>query len=147
MVKSLLCTVPIFAGLNEGALEVFLGQAKQSVVAAGDVIAREGEKNDCLYLIESGEVSILKNMDTPNPATLAVLGPGECFGEMCILESLPRSASAKAVQQTTVVSVPSDAFFRLYQKAPEQYCIILLNIARDLSRRLRHLGDTFAARL
>jgi CRP/FNR family cyclic AMP-dependent transcriptional regulator len=147
IVKNLLCTVPIFSGLNERALEVFLGQAKQLVVAAGEVIAREGDNNDCLYLIESGEVGIFKSMETPNPVTLAVLGPGECFGEMCILETLPRSATAKAVLQTTVVSVPSDAFSKLYQKAPEQYCIILLNIARDLSRRLRHLGDTFAARL
>jgi CRP/FNR family transcriptional regulator, cyclic AMP receptor protein len=146
-VKSLLCAVPIFAGLNERAIEVFLGQAKQLVVPAGDVIAREGESNDCLYLIEAGEVSIVKKIDTQDPVTLAVLGPGECFGEMCILDALPRSASAKAVTQATVLTVPSAAFAKLYQKAPEQYCVILLNIARDLSRRLRHLGDSFAARL
>jgi CRP/FNR family transcriptional regulator, cyclic AMP receptor protein len=146
-VKSLLCDVPIFTGINEKALEVFLAPAKQIVVPAGEIIAREGDKNDCLYLIEAGEVCIYKNIDTQNPVTLAVLGPGECFGEMCVLEALPRCATAKAVGQVTVVSVPSDAFSKLYQKAPEQYCIILLNIARDLSRRLRHLGDTYAARL
>jgi len=146
-VKNLLCDVPIFAGLNEKALEAFLGQAKQIVVPAGEVIAREGENNDCMFLIEAGEVCIFKNFDTQNPVTLAVLGPGQCFGEMCVLETLPRSATAKAVSQTTVLSVPSTAFFKLYQKAPEQYCVIILNIARDLSSRLRHLNDTFAARL
>jgi CRP-like cAMP-binding protein len=65
---------------------------------------------------------------------------------MCVLETQPRNATAQTAGQTTVVSVPTSAFFQLYQKAPEQYCIILLNIARDLSRRLRQLGEAFAAR-
>jgi CRP/FNR family transcriptional regulator, cyclic AMP receptor protein len=146
-VKNLLCDVPIFAGLNERAVEVFLGQARQITVPAGEVIAREGESNDCMYLIEAGEVCIMKNFDSQNPVTLAVLGPGECFGEMCILDTQPRSATGKAVTAATVLSVPSSAFSKLYQRAPEQYCLILLNITRDLSRRLRHLDDAFAARL
>ena len=99
-----------------------------------------------MYLIEAGEVSIIKNFNTPNPVKLAVLGPGQCFGEMCILDTLPRSATAQAVGQATVVSVGTSAFFQLYQKAPERSCIVLLNLARDLSRRLRRLGEAFAAR-
>jgi CRP/FNR family transcriptional regulator, cyclic AMP receptor protein len=144
--KNLLTDVPIFAGLNEMALETFLGQARQIVVPAGDVIAREGESNDYMFVIQAGEVSVVKNIDSQNPVTLAVLGPGQSFGEMCVLESQPRSASAKAVTEATVLSVPASAFFKLYQNAPEHYCIILLNIARDLSRRLRHLDEAFATR-
>ncbi len=68
------------------------------------------------------------------------------FGEMCILETLPRYATGKAASQATVVSVASRAFYHLYQKMPKQHCILLLNIARDLSRRLRHLDEVFAAR-
>jgi CRP/FNR family cyclic AMP-dependent transcriptional regulator len=145
-VKPLLCNVPIFTGLNERALEVFLKQAKPMVVPDGEIIAREGETNDSMYLIEAGQVRIIKNFNTPNPVTLALLGPGECFGEMCILETLPRSATGQAVGEAKVFSIPSSAFGQLYQKAPEQYCVILLNITRDLSRRLRLLGEAFAAR-
>ncbi len=112
--------VPIFAELNDRAMQIFLEHAKQIVVPAGEVIAREGETNECMYLIEAGEVSIIKNFNTPNPVKLAVLGPGQCFGEMCILDTLPRSATAQAVGQATVVSVGTSAFFQLYQKAPEQ---------------------------
>jgi CRP-like cAMP-binding protein len=144
--KLLLNNVPIFAGLNDRALQIFLEHAKQIAVAPGGVIAREGEINDCMFLIEEGEVSIIKKFDTPAPVKLATLGPGQCFGEMCVLETQPRTATAQAVSQVTVVSVGTASFFQLYQKAPEQYCIILLNIARDLSRRLRQLGDAFAAR-
>ena len=144
--KHLLCTVPIFAGLDDKALGIFLERAKKTAVPHGAVIAREGEANNCMFLIESGQVSIIKYQGTPGSVTLATLGPGEFFGEMCILETLPRSASGVAAGDTTVVSVASSAFYHLYQKIPEQYCILVLNIARDLSRRLRRLDEAFAGR-
>jgi CRP/FNR family transcriptional regulator, cyclic AMP receptor protein len=142
----LLCSVPIFAGLDDNALKIFLEHAKRMVVPDGGVIAQEGETNHCMFLIEAGSVRITKHFNTPDSVTLSVLGPGEFFGEMCILETLPRSATGQAVGQTTVVSVASSAFYHLYQKLPQQHCILLLNIARDLSRRLRHLDEVFAAR-
>ncbi len=144
--KNLLCKVPIFAGLDDKALKLLLEDAESSVVMAGEVIAREGEVNDCVYLVEAGEVSIVKNFVSQNPVLLATLGPGDFFGEMCILETLPRSATAKAALETKVVSLASAAFYRLFEKMPKQHSILLLNMARDLSRRLRHLDEVFAAR-
>lgn len=143
--KPRLSNVPIFAGLNERAMEVFLEQSKQFAVADGDIVAREGEINDSMFLIESGEVRVIKNFGRPNAVSLAMLGPGECVGEMCVLESAPRTATVQAVGPVSLVSVASAAFFRLYQRAPEQYCIVLINIARDLSQRLRKLDEAFAA--
>jgi CRP/FNR family transcriptional regulator, cyclic AMP receptor protein len=145
-VKHLLCSVPIFAGLDDKAISVFLEHAKRLGVPKGAVIAREGEANASMYLIESGEVCIVKNFDTPEATKLAVIGPGEFFGEMCILEPQPRCATAIASTQGTVVSVASAAFYHLYQEMPKQHGILLLNIARDLSRRLRHMDEIFAAR-
>jgi len=141
----LLCKVPIFAGLDDHALEILLEHAGRMVTQEGGVIAQEGEVNHCMYLIESGEVCIIKNFKTPNPVQLAVLGAGDFFGEMCILETLPRCATGKAVGEATVISIASSAFYHLYQKAPKQYGILVLNMARDLSRRLRHLDEVFAA--
>jgi CRP-like cAMP-binding protein len=144
--KPLLCQVPIFAGLDDDALRIFLDHAQKVEVPAGGIIAREGETNHCMFLIEAGAVQILKNHETPDSTQLAVLGPGEFCGEMCILETLPRAATMVASVPTKVVSVPSMAFYRLYEKLPKQYGILLLNIARDLSRRLRHLDEAFCAR-
>jgi CRP/FNR family cyclic AMP-dependent transcriptional regulator len=144
--KHLLCNVPIFAGLEDKALEIFLAHAQRTEVAEGALITREGEANRHMYLIEAGEVQIIKNFATPTPVTLAVLGPGEFFGEMCILETLPRCATSRAATATTVVSVASVAFYHLYEKMPKQHGILILNIARDLSRRLRHLDEVFAAK-
>lgn len=138
--------VPIFAGLDDKALEVFLERSTRKTVGSGELLAREGEANNCMFIIEDGEVQIIKNLNSPKPVPLATLGPGEFFGEMCILETLPRSASAKATRETAVVSISSISFFHLYQKMPAQYSILVLNIARDLSRRLRRLDEAFAAR-
>ena len=144
--KNLLCQVPIFAGLDEGALKILLANAERTVHLGGDVIVREGEVTDCMYLVEAGEISIIKNFVSENPVELAVLEAGEFFGEMCILETLPRSATARAAGEATVVSVASSSFYRLFEKMPKQHSILLLNIARDLSRRLRQLDEVFAAR-
>jgi CRP-like cAMP-binding protein len=138
--------VPIFAGIEDKALEIFLDHATRIAAPDGTVIAREGEVNNCMYLIESGAVRIIKNFGAPEAVTLAVLGPGQFFGEMCILETLPRAASGQAVGPTALVRVASMAFYHLYQKMPAQHSILMLNIARDLSRRLRHLDEVFAAR-
>ena len=144
--KNLLCKVPIFAGLDDKALKIFLENAERMEVPADTVIALEGEENNCMYLIEAGEVCIIKNYNTPNAVKLTALGPGEFFGEMCILETLPRAATGKSAGPATVVSVASTAFYHLFEKMPKQHSILLLNLARDLSRRLRHLDEVFAAR-
>lgn len=145
--KHLVSNVPIFAGLSDKAVEMFLEHSRKMEVADGEVIARECELNKCMYIILSGQVRIIKNLDTPAPVTLALLGPGESFGEMCILETLPRSATGQAVGKAEVLRVEAAAFYHLYQNMPEQYCVLLLNIARDLSRRLRHLNEAYVAHL
>jgi CRP-like cAMP-binding protein len=145
-VKHLLCNARIFAGLDDKALGIFLEHARRMDVPDGGVIAREGETNHCMFLIQAGSVRVIKNFGTPDAITLAVLGPGEFFGEMCILEAQPRAATGQAAGPVTVVSVDASAFHHLYKMMPAQHGILILNIARDLSRRLRHLDEVIAAR-
>lgn len=142
----LLRTVPIFAGMDANALELLLHQAKQSDYAKGAVILREGETSNLLFLIETGEVRVCQNFGEASEVELARLGSKEFFGEMCILETLPRSATVQAIAPCALFTLSSLAFYHLYEKLPAQYSIVLLNIARDLSRRLRRLDAMFAAR-
>jgi CRP-like cAMP-binding protein len=64
---------------------------------------------------------------------------------MCILETLPRAATVRAFEATSLDALSSMAFYELYRAMPEQYSILVLNIARDLSRRLRRLDEIYAA--
>ncbi len=144
-VEPTLRKITIFAGLDDSALELLLGRARRTVVPAGGVIVREGEPGNHLYLIVSGSVRICKRFDQPDQVELARLNPGDFFGEMCILETLPRAATAQAASDSTLYALPSLAFYDLFRAKPEQYSILILNIARDVSRRLRRLDEIFAA--
>ncbi len=138
--------VPIFAGLNEAALSLLWERAKEVKAAAGEVVVREGETGNRLFVVGEGLVRVCKQFGQPDEVELAKLSPGNFFGEMCILETLPRSASVQAVTDTTLYSLTSLVFYNLYEAMPAQHSILVLNIARDVSRRLRHLDEVFAAR-
>ena len=144
--RAMLQNVPIFAGLDDAALDLLWERAAENRAAAGSVIVREGESGNRFYLIGEGTVRVSKNVGRPNEVELARLGPNNFFGEMCILETLPRCASVSAVGDTLLYSVTSLTFHHLYETQPRQYSILLLNIARDLSRRLRHVDEVFASR-
>jgi CRP/FNR family cyclic AMP-dependent transcriptional regulator len=146
-VESPLAGVPIFAGLIPEALELLFKRAEAAAAAESELIVREGEPGSKFYLIKSGAVRVVKKFGTDDEVLLARLGPRDFFGEMCILETLPRAASVQAMEPTQLVTLPSAAFYHLYQGRPDQYSILLLNIARDLSRRLRRLDEAYAAKI
>jgi len=142
----MLQNVPILAGLDDAALKFLWDHALESQSAAESVIVREGESGNRFYLVGQGSVRVCKHFGEPNQIQMARLGPGDFFGEMCILETLPRSATVQAVTDTTLYSLTSLTFFHLFEAMPGQHSILVVNIARDLSRRLRHLDEAFAAR-
>ena len=138
--------VPIFAGLDEKALDVLLDHAERDICPAGKIVLREGENGNRMFVIEKGKVLVVKNFGRENEIELAHFGPGDFFGEMCILEPMPREATAQAVMESTLIGISSFGFLHLYEKMPAQHGVLLLNIARDLSRRLLRLDEVFAAK-
>lgn len=145
--QAVLAGVPIFAGLSEETLALFLQRAEHSAVPPGEIIVREGEPGSKFYLIESGAVRVVKKLGSPEEVQLARLEARDFFGEMCVLETLPRAASVLAAVPTEYLAIPSTAFYHLYRAKPDQYSILVLNIARDLSRRLRKLDEAYTAKV
>ena len=139
-------SVPILAGLNEAAVAFLAERAIKSAAPAGEVVLHEGEVGNRFFLIQKGAARVCKNFGQANELELVKLSKGDFFGEMCILETLPRSATVQVTVPSTLYSVTSLVFYDLYESMPKQYGILLLNIARDLSRRLRHLDERFAVR-
>jgi len=138
--------VTIFAGLDDTALALLMERASERIAPAGTVILREGEPGNHLYLIASGSVRVCKRFDRTDELELARLKAGDFFGEMCILETLPRTATVLTRSDAILHALPSVAFYELFKEKPDQYGILILNIARDVSRRLRRLDEIFAAR-
>ena len=137
--------VPLFSGVNPDGMKLLLERAQHSTVPAGTVIVKEGELGNKLYVVESGNVRVCKNLGLSNEVELAKMGRCDFFGEMCILETLPRAASVVALTEATLYAIPSRAFADLFDQQARQHGILVLNLARDLSRRLRNLGKMFAA--
>jgi CRP/FNR family cyclic AMP-dependent transcriptional regulator len=142
----MLQNVPIFAGLDQAALELLWERTVEDRIPSGTIIVREGEPGNRFYIVGLGKVRVCKKLGQLAEVELATFGPTDFFGEMCILETLPRCASVQAVVDTVVYSLTPLTFLHLYEVMPRQYSILILNIARDLSRRLRHVDEAFASR-
>lgn len=134
----------LFGGLTIESLECLMAGACAVQRTAGELFAREGDVGDKVYLLESGRAEVLKEVDQ-QPRRLAVLGPGDCFGEMAVLGIRPRSATVRALDECHALEIPTAALFALYEHDLEQFALLSMNMGREVSRRLSeledHLGD------
>lgn len=104
----------------------------------GDRITEEATPGDAIYVITEGSVAVTKRKpDGSGSAFLESLGKGATFGEMGLLEGSERSASVTAVEKTETLVLTDQAFRDVFAFRPETYRMIMVNLARDLSRRLR----------
>jgi NADH dehydrogenase len=85
---------------------------------AGEVIFREGERGDRLYIVTEGEVEVRRNMTGVGPVALRRLGPGECFGEIALVSESPRTATVHCTSPTNVIAVDREAFHALFSSLP-----------------------------
>jgi CRP/FNR family transcriptional regulator, cyclic AMP receptor protein len=138
-------TIPIFAGLNTAALSELAHAAEEAICPKGDTLVREGDAGNRMFIIHSGRVEVVKHSAQAHETVLAALGPKNFFGEMSIVECVTRSASVRAIEDTSLFTLKGTDLYRLFQRCPDQYAIVILNIARDLSRRLRAIDEKFAA--
>lgn len=143
----LLQQMPIFGAIREDALAFLLEPATEVAVAAGAYFCREGEPAQSMYVLERGAVAILKHWEG-RELLLRHLGAGDCFGEMALLDFHPRSASVQAVEDCTAIELGPQHLMRLYEHDLEQFALIQMNLAREMSRRLRTTDELlFRARM
>jgi CRP/FNR family cyclic AMP-dependent transcriptional regulator len=138
-------TIPIFAGLNTSSVSEIAAAVREMSFRAGDIIVREGESGNRMFIIQTGRAEVVKHLALPHETVLAVLGPKDFLGEMSIIECVARSASVRAVEDTSLFALTGTDLYRLFQHHADQYAIVILNIARDLSRRLRTIDEKFSA--
>lgn len=132
----LLQSMPFFGAINETSVALILSLSDTLHMEQGGYFFHQGERGDSLYLLEQGETVIFKKSDSQE-YILRHASAGECFGELALIDFTPRSASVRALQDCTAIKIPSSALHSLYQQDPEQFLLIQMNIAREVSRRLR----------
>jgi CRP-like cAMP-binding protein len=136
LILRLLATVKLFSGFSRGELLDLLGIAEKSVFARNEDIFFEGDSGNSMFLIVSGRVEITRKAGG-RTVPLAKLGPGESFGEMALVEHMPRSASVRALEPCITLKLPEDKLAQV----PEAAARLYRNIARVLSERLKTAND------
>ena len=129
--------IGLFGALSEEVLEYLTRTLKPVRVAAGDALFREGDAARDMYVVLDGEAEVLKNSRRGRPTRIAILGPGDCFGEMSLIDVQPRSAMVRALGPTRLLRITTEDLDALYRHDLKAYALITLNVARNLSRRLR----------
>jgi SulP family sulfate permease len=134
----------LLAGLAPAAVERVRIHLERCELGAGEVLFREGEPGDRLYVLTRGAVSILAGRDH-GAQRLVTMAPGVPFGEMAMLDRVPRSATAVADEPSTVYCLTAAGLEAIRAGDPELGVRLVANLARHLSNRLRLLTDALRA--
>ncbi|MEX8498614.1 MAG: cyclic nucleotide-binding domain-containing protein [Leptothrix ochracea] len=132
---ALLQGMPIFGALRAETLAFLLARACTHHFDPGVYLFRQGDTADTMYVLERGAVSVLKCWDSIE-MTLVTLGPGDCFGEMALLNLSTRSASVRAEIACEALEISLAALYELFEHDAEQFALIQMNIGREVARRL-----------
>lgn len=127
----------LFAALPTDALEHLLTTLTIVHLEAGEMVFREGDTARDMFLLLDGEMEVLKHSKRGMEARVALLGPGDWFGEMGLVDIQPRSASVRAVAPSELLRIAAADLDSLYRHDLRAYALVVLNLARELSRRLR----------
>jgi CRP/FNR family transcriptional regulator, cyclic AMP receptor protein len=140
----LLQSMPIFGAIREDVLRFLLDQAKVVSVAAGGYFFREGDDAQGMFVLESGSAAVLKNWQGRKYKLHEFRG-GDCFGEMALMDLMPRSASVKALENCVAIELRPDQLMRIFERDIEQFALIQMNMGREVCRRLRSTDERLFA--
>ncbi|MGD0087894.1 MAG: ATP-binding protein [Verrucomicrobiota bacterium] len=130
-------SVALFQGLSPAEWQGLRRIAQKRQFAAGQEIFREGDPGDGVHVIRDGLVEIAHLTDLQEHRVFSRLGPGDIFGEMAVIEDLPRSATATAVKDTQIYFIPRDEMLALLKRSPG----LAFNVLQEISRRLRDFNQ------
>jgi CRP/FNR family transcriptional regulator, cyclic AMP receptor protein len=102
----------------------------------GETIIRQGDNGDCMFVIQEGRVSVVKELDS-GEVELAVRGPGEFFGEMALFEHETRMATVRAIEKTRILTIDKKSFLRRVHEDPS----LAYHLVQALSARIRQLSE------
>ncbi len=130
----------LFSALDEEALARVAVRASTVQLDRNDTLFNEGDEADDLYVVLSGRVAIAKHSPDGRESLVALMGPGDMFGEMPLFDDEPRSASVRALERSEVARVPFDAVRAELEARPG----LLWDVVAMFASRLRAAGDALA---
>jgi len=130
----------LFGGLAEEQIESIIPLMQHEQYGPGDFIITEGKPNDKIYFLIEGQVEVTKK-DT----VLSRFSEGEAFGEMEVLDVMAAVATIKSLSGVTLMSISNKNLREIYKLDVKIFSLMIMNLARDLSRRLRKADEKLAS--
>lgn len=131
--KAFLRRVPLLASLSEAQLDLLAAGSVRRNYPRGRTIVAEGEPSQSLYILLSGRAKVQRSDSEGKEVILAVLGPGEFFGEMSLIDDAPRSASVITIESSDFMAINKDSFKSMMMQSTE----MCLAVMKGLVKRLR----------
>jgi signal transduction histidine kinase len=138
-VRDVLQSIELFQGLSREDLDKLLKICQEESFNPDEIIFREGDMAEKFYLILQGHVEVWKNYGMPSQDILAIRGPGDTFGEMALIDELPRSATLKSVEPTLCLVQSKEDF----QKLLKENSSITLTLMKSVSAMVRQSNESF----
>lgn len=132
---------PLFAALDDESTAALLDRMSPTHMERGDVLFREGDQGASLFIIGEGKVKLGRTSADGRENLVAILGPGEMFGELSLFDPGPRTMTATAVAETQVVALGNDSLTEILTGRPEVAKSLLAALAQRLRRTNEHLAD------
>jgi CRP/FNR family cyclic AMP-dependent transcriptional regulator len=129
----MLKSVPMFGSFPEAQLRALVTMVTRRSAPRGSAIMRAGDPTDSLYIVISGRLKVMMGEADGKEVILSIIGPGEFFGEMGLIDDSPRSASVIAIEPCELLSVTKRAF----KKCLVENVALAMAVMRVLVRRLR----------
>jgi CRP/FNR family cyclic AMP-dependent transcriptional regulator len=139
--------VPLFSALSPEILTRVGALARRVELAGAGPLFNEGEPAKEMMVVLHGELEVRKRGRSGVEVVIAHLRPGDVAGEMSLIDIQPRSASVRATGPAALAVLTHGDLATIYEEDPGAYTILVLNIAREISRRLRRVDLLLAERL
>jgi CRP/FNR family cyclic AMP-dependent transcriptional regulator len=133
----LLRNVPLLNGLSESALASIAALAQRKRYEARDVVVQQSEPGGDLFVIIEGHLKVVSAGADGRDIALGIMGPGEVFGEVSLLDGEPRSATNTAIDGCELLVIRREPFMRFLESSPKT----AIELLRVLARRLRRLTE------
>jgi CRP/FNR family cyclic AMP-dependent transcriptional regulator len=136
-------TVPFFTGLQQDDVDELARRLVIRRFGPGQVIFHHGDPGGLLYIISRGKVKISHSTPDGQEALLAILGAGDFFGELALLDNSPRSATAESIEATETLTLHREDFRRYLRSNPDFAMHVLQTMAKHIRRLNSQLSDIF----
>ena len=135
-----LATVPLLSRISPPELQKLADVTREKQYPKGSVVLFEGDPGDSLFLVRQGRVKVVLVGEDGREVILGILGVGEHFGELSLIDQQPRSAHVIAMDDATLIVLRSEDFRRRVDAAPEIAWALLVEMARRLRRADNKIG-------